>query len=142
MRSRVRLVTTAFMLGLAATSLAEDGSSVHDLLEVVDDEQHLPVREVRDQALLEVALGVEEPERTRDGADDETRVAHRLERHDDDAVRELVGRRRGDLLGQTRLPDPSGTGDRQQPNVVPVQERRRVGEALLAPDRAVAVIRR
>jgi hypothetical protein len=77
----------------------EKGRGVDDLLEVVDDQQQLSIGDVRDEALHEVALGVEEPERPRDAADDEAGVAHRLERHEDDPVRELVCRGGGDLEG-------------------------------------------
>ena len=104
---------------------AERGRGLDDLLEVVDDEQQPAALDVRDEALLEIALGVEEPERPRDAADDQSGVAHRLERHQDDAVCELIGGRRGDLEGEAGLPDPSGPGDREQPDIVPVEERRR-----------------
>ena len=130
----MRLVTATFRLGLAATIAASDGRGVDDLLEVVDDEQQPAALEVRDEALLEVALAVEEPERPRDRADHVRRVPDRLERHEDDAVRELVGHRRSDRVGEARLPDPSGAGDREQADVVPAQKRLGLGDALLAPD--------
>ena len=108
----------------------ERGRGFDDLLEVVDDEQQPAAVEVGDEALLEVALDVEEPERPRDRADDEAGVADRLERHEDDAVRELVRGRRGDREREARLPDPSRAGDREQPDVVPAQQGHGLGDAL------------
>ena len=63
---------------------------------------------MRDETLLEVTLAVEEPERARDRANDVSGVPHGLERHDDDAVRVVIGHRQGNRFGETRLPDASG----------------------------------
>ncbi len=107
---------------------------VDDLLEVVDDEQQPAALDVGDEALLEVALAVEEPERPRDRADHVAGIPDGLERHEDDAVRELVGRRRGDRLGEPGLADPAGAGDGEQADVVPAQQRGGFGDALVTPD--------
>ena len=126
-RNRVRLVTATFRPGHAATIAASEGRGVDDLLEVVEDEQQPPALEVCDEALLELALAVEEPERARDRADHVAGIPDRLQRHEDDAVRELVRRRRRDRLGEPRLADPAGAGDREQAHVVAAQERGRLG---------------
>ena len=47
----------------------ERGGRLDDLLEVVDDEQQPAAFEMSDEALLEIALAVEEPERPCDRAD-------------------------------------------------------------------------
>ena len=90
---------------------------IDDLLEVVEDEQKAAALDVRDETLLEVTLAVEQPERAGDRADDVSGVPHRLERHDDDAVRVVIGNDRGNRVRKTSLPDPSRPGDGEQPNV-------------------------
>ena len=81
------------------------------------DEQKAAVLDMCDEALLQVTLAIEQPERARNRADDVSRVPHRLERHDDDAVRVVVGNHRGNRVRKTSLPDPSRPGDGEQPNI-------------------------
>ena len=89
---------------------------------------------MRDETLLEVALAVEQPERTRDRADHVPGVPNRLERHENDTVREVVGDLRGNCVREARLSDPSGARDREQTDVVPAQQGLGRGHALLTPD--------
>lgn len=44
------------------------------------------------------------------------RIADRGERHEDDAIRELLARPRGDMECETTLADPTGTSQGQQAN--------------------------
>jgi hypothetical protein len=120
--------------GACGDDRRERGGCIDDLLEVVDDEQKLAALDVPDEALFEITLPVEEPERPRDRADHVAGIPDRLKRHHDDAVSEVVGRCGGDRLGEAGLADPTGTGDREQADVAPLQEGRGFGDAFVAPD--------
>ena len=124
-------MTTTFRLGLAATIAAERRAR-----------PRRPARSCRRRAAAAGPRGAairrcsRSPSPSKSPSDraivpiDVAGVADRLERHEDDAVRELVCGRRGDRLGEPRLADPAGAGDGEQPDVVPVEERGRLGEAL------------
>ena len=112
----------------------ERGSGIHDLLEVVDDEQKAPARELLDEVPLEIALEIEQTDGPCDRGNHDAGVADRLERNEDDAVRELLGRRGTDRQREPGLADPAGARDCEEPDLVPSQEGYDLRDALIAPD--------
>ena len=61
------------------------------------------------------AVPSDTPDRAGDPGGDQHRVADRLERHEEHAVREVVRDARGELERQSRLARPARAGQRQQP---------------------------
>jgi len=96
--------------------VGDERPGVDDLLEVVEDEQHLLAGQPFLEDLARCAPGgLGDPDRRRKSRGDEDRLAHRLERDEEDPVREVLCRVRGDLERQPRLARPAGSGQRHQP---------------------------
>ncbi len=110
-------------LGAPLQQVRETLGCLHDLFEVVEQEQHpLPLEPLRQH--LERLLVARPPpaDRPNDGFERRVRVPSRREVDEVDAVLEtfdLVGRR---LEGEASLPDPARAGQRQQPHAGRVQE--------------------
>ena len=85
----------------------QTGCCVDDLLEVVQDQERLPVGEMAG----EVVLDAQHPG---DGRLDEVRLAHRGERNPADAIGEFIDRGVGDLQREPRLAAAAGTDQRDQ----------------------------
>ena len=67
------------------------GRGRHDVLEVVEDEQHVPLAQILGQAVAQgAAAHLAQTQRLGDGGDDETRLAEGVEGHEPDPVRELA----------------------------------------------------
>ena len=116
-----------------AQQVGDDRGRGDDLLEVVEDEQEaLVAQPVGERFLDRATAALGDAERTRDARCDEHRIADRLERHEEDAVREVVRRPRRELERQPRLAGPARPGQRQQPG--PRQQPGRRLELRVAPD--------
>ena len=119
--------------GAGAQELRHERGRRDHVLEVVEDEQAGPRREVLHEQLeggADAAVG--QPDRTRDRARHESRLGERLERDEPRPVRIPVRGRRGDLERQARLADPAGPGEREQARRVEEQERG--GQFVVAAD--------
>jgi hypothetical protein len=87
------------------------------VLHVVEDEQARPVAQRRDDTLLDWKVGGFGGDGAGGLGDGLQRGRFALrcgERDVDDAVREAVGQASGRHLGEARLADPAGSGQRQQ----------------------------
>ena len=100
-------------LGAAAHKLGDIGRRVDDLLEVVEDEQHLAVADERDDAVGERALlRLLHVERRCERGEEAARVGHVGEPGERRAVGELRRKRARDLGRKARLPDSARSGHR------------------------------
>ncbi len=111
------------------------GRGRHDVLEVVEDEQHLPLAQIIGQAVAQgTAAHLAQTQRLGDGGDDETRLAEGVEGHEPDPVRERIGHLGRDLDGQPGLANPAGAGEGQQADVGAEQQGGGRGSLALAAD--------
>ena len=151
-RSGARLVAITRSFGAARRRSAMTGAGVDDLLEVVEDEQHLALRQpLHELVARRLRRGLGKAERRRDPRRNEGRIADRLERDEPCPVVVLVGDVGGELERQPGLARPARTGQREQPRLrqqlagllqlrVPADEARElrrevVGPAVERPDR-------
>ena len=114
---RSRVVTRQRDVRAAAQELGDDRAGVDDLLEVVEDEQHVARRRSSSASASmagRAALSAS-AERPGDRRGDEGRVADGVEGDEPDAVGEVVGGGRGDLERQPRLAGAARSGQGQQP---------------------------
>ncbi len=96
----------------------------HELLEVVEQEQHAPVAEVGREHVLQRLARLADLERLGERVSEQRRILHRREVDEDDAVAQL----RSELLRgcdrKPRLARAARAGERDQTHVVAPQERR------------------
>ena len=115
MRRTARLVTMTLMSGAARSRSATIGAASTTCSKLSRTSRS---RLSRSQSASESAIGravaLGDAQGARDPRRDEHRVADRLERHEEDAVGEVVGGP-GELERQARLAGPARAGQRQQP---------------------------
>ena len=99
-----------------------------DVLEVVEQEEHLLVGDVGGEPVL----GAELP---RGRFENEVRVLKRGERNPEDAVRVSIGKGGGCLGGETRLSRAPRPGEREQTDVVTGEQRARLAELPLSTEK-------
>ena len=101
---------------------------VDDLLEVVEEQERLPVADQRDDALAErPLLGLLHVEGLREGGHEVRGVGDVSQRDERDAVEELGREQPAELDEDARLADPAGAGDRDDSVLADeVGERRQV----------------
>ena len=117
----------------APEEVRDDRARGHDLLEVVQDQQHPLLPDVVGKRVHGRAVAaVRHAEHPRDRGGHQGRVADRFERHEPDPVRELVGRGRRDLQREPGLAGAARPGQAQQPG--PGQQRHGLAELLVAAD--------
>ena len=93
--------------------------ALQHLLEVVEDDDHRPLGQVGQERVGGGALrAVEEADAVGDRRRHLGRIGHVGEGHEPGAVRMLRRELPRSLDGQARLPDPTGTGQRDQPGGV------------------------
>ena len=111
----MRLVARTFRSGQAESSSATIGAAVEHLLEVVQHQQESPVAQVilqgLDQGLLATPITPRAPAIA--GAT-RARVRDRGERHEENAVCELLQDLGGDLQPEAGLAGPRGPGEGQE----------------------------
>jgi hypothetical protein len=111
----------------APQQVGHDGTGRHDLLEVVEDEQHPVLADVLGEHLDRGTTStVHDTQRASDRRGDEGRVADRFERHEPDAVGESIGRRGRELEREPCLARAARAGQRDEPGAA--QQRQRLGE--------------
>ena len=132
----MRLVTTHPQLRSSAGELGHVGSRRHDLLEVVEQEQHLPLADQRDDALENGALlGLLYVEGSTQRRQELGRLGHVGETDEGSAVGKIASQAVGELGHQTRLADAARPRHGHDPVVadefcelpelaIPAQERR------------------
>ena len=98
-----------------AQQVGDDRGRVGDLLEVVEhQEQPAVVQPLGERVHDRTGPAVDEPDGGGDPRSDEHRVADRLERHEEGAVRESAGNLAGKLERESRLAGPARSGQGQQ----------------------------
>ncbi len=95
-------------VGAGLEQRGELGRGLDDLLQVVEQEQQLPLADVFGEAVLD-------PERLRDRLGDERRVAKRGEPDPEDACLVLGNERGGRLEREPRLARAARAGEREEP---------------------------
>ena len=102
---------------------------VRDLLEVVEDEQHLPVRdELQGPVPREVLHVAGSAQRVGDRRPHQLGAVHRVQRDEEQAVRVGVLQGGGDRERDPGLARPAGTGERHQPDLVVAEQAGDLGE--------------
>jgi hypothetical protein len=110
--------------------LLDHRAGVHDLFEVVDDQEELPVTEVVLHGPQDGAPGdLLDPEDPGQDRGDQGRIGHRRQVHEEGAVAELRQQLGGDLEGQSGLPGAPRPGEGEEPG--PVQQPPDLGQLLL-----------
>jgi hypothetical protein len=110
-----------------AEQIGNTGRRLHDVLEVVEEEEHRPIAEV----VCQLLLGAQNPRR---GLEYQPRVAERGQRHPPDAVLVVGGELAGHLNRKASLARPSSAGESQQSDFGSAQKLEDVGELSRAPD--------
>ena len=104
--------------GQSVSKAATSGGGRHDVLEVVEDEQRVPLVQIVVQAVAQgTAAHLAQTQRLSDGGDDEIRLAKGVEGHEPDPAQEQIGHLGCDLNGQPGLANPTGAGESQQADV-------------------------
>ena len=107
------------------------------MLEVVQDEQHVPLAQIRGQ---EIARGpsahLVQTQRLGNSGDDESRLAERVEGNEPDPVREGTDQLGRDLESQPGLADPTRAGEGEQADIRAEQQTGNRGGFALAADEA------
>ena len=111
--------------------LREQRGGVEHLLEVVDHEEELLLGEVRRELLPGRLV---DAERLRDLRQDELGIGDRRERHEEDAVREVLDQLGRRLQREPGLPGAARPGQRDRADVGPAQELDHLGDLAVAPD--------
>ena len=99
----------------------------HELLEVVEQEQHAPVAEVGREHVLHRLARLADLERLGERVSEQRRIVHRREVDEDDAVAQLRSQLLGGCDREPRLARAARAGERDQTHVVPPQECRDPG---------------
>ena len=97
------------------------------MLEVVEQQKQVLVRDVGS----EIALGPKHPCRR---LDHKSWVTQRCQRHPEHAIRVGVAGRRSGLQGEPRLTCPARAGQREEADVVALEQRQHLGELSLAAE--------
>nr|WP_238439381.1 hypothetical protein [Microbacterium sp. JZ31] len=114
----------------------EQRCRLHDLLEVVENEQHAPARERSRDALLERRLaGVADAEHVCDRRQQQSRLEHPLERKEVPSVREQIRGLPRDLDREPALAD-AARADQAHELRAALEERPHIGDLVVAADRA------
>ena len=93
------------------------------VLEVVEQQQHLPAAQMRGERLEQrLAAHLGDPQRPRDGGRNQGGIAQRGQGHDEDPVGVGATEVLGHVQGQTRLADPARAGQREQPHRLRLQQ--------------------
>ena len=109
------------------------GGRIHDVLEVVEDEQHPPHLQVRRKRLQQRLTGaLPHTHRLRDRRNHKPRVGERRESHEQHAVGEVLDQLQSRLHGQPRLPRASRAGQRDHPASARPDRARQLGQLALA----------
>jgi hypothetical protein len=110
-------------VGTGAQQIGDERCRVEDVLEVVQDQQRLPLPEELAQALLRRPRGrLPRTESLGDGRGNQDRIADRGEGNEPDAIGELGGDLLGDPDRQPRLADPARTGQGDQADAGPAEQ--------------------
>lgn len=89
------------------------------MLQVIQHEQQAPVAEAGHQAVDDhFAAGLRYAQNVRDGVEDQTGIGQGRQINEDDAVGERRERHGGEVEGETRLADATGSGQREQAHVL------------------------
>ena len=119
--------------GCGPQQVGDDRCGRDDLLEVVEHEQHRLVAQPVGERIGDRPGGpLRDADRAGDPGGDQHRVADRLERYEEDAVREVVRDAGGELERQSRLARAARPGQRQQPGRA--EQGRRLGQLGVATD--------
>ena len=114
-------------VGTEDQELGEPARCLHDVLEVVEENDELSLGDVRVELVLraEYLCSCRKHER---------RIAKRGKRHPPNAVRERVRGEPSRLGREACLPGTSGAGEREQANILACEQCRHFGELALAPE--------
>ncbi len=94
------------------------GRGRHDMLEVVEDEQHVPLMQIiRQEDAQGTAAHLVQTQRLGDGGDDEAWLSERVEGDEPDAVKEHIGHLSRDVDGQPSLAHATRPGEGEQADV-------------------------
>jgi hypothetical protein len=104
--------------GAAGEQVADQRRRRDHVLEIVEEQKHLPLAEMRTKSLDQRhGLGLADPELVGYGRDDLLGVAHGCQRDEEDAVGEPIEERPRDLEAEARLADPGRADHGQQAHV-------------------------
>ena len=117
--------------------LRHDRRRLDEMLEVVQHQEHpAPSQEVLQHVDGSATRGLGCAERLGDGRHDHRRARHGTQHHDGDTVLEARLQIHGGPERDAGLADPAGTGERDQPNVVALDELTDDAHLVLASDEA------
>lgn len=104
--------------GAGREKVSDQRGGLNHLLEVIEQEEHLPVAQITLEALKERLLcALHDAERPGDGGGDEIGVRYGGQLDEEYAALELVHELRSRLQSEARLACSSRTRERQQPNL-------------------------
>jgi hypothetical protein len=107
-----------FQPGCGGQQVGQPWRRLQNLLEVVQQEEELPLPQVLLQPIEESPrLGLAHVEGLGKNGEDPAGIAERRQGDEEDTVREVVGQPGGDLEGQPGLTGAAGTGERDQTDV-------------------------
>ena len=136
MRSTIRLVTRKRREGRDRVQPDEHGRGIHDLLEVVEHDQHASAFEGARDALLEPGFAVvADAEEVRDRGQQQPLLEHALQQHEVHPVGEEVLAGVGDLDREAALADPARPDQGHDAVVALLQQLAHLREVALASDR-------
>ena len=136
MRSTIRLVTRKRASGATRVQPDQHRRGIHDLLEVVEHDQHAPTLQGARDALLEARFAVvADAEEVGDRRQQQPLLEHALQQDEVGAVgKEVLGGVR-DLDRETALSDPARPDERHHPVLALLQQLAHLREVALTADR-------